>query len=96
MKEVIFYRSPHQQRSPGLPGKPVLRPFPASAPVRSACRRGSGGRVFRSAQRGRQRRNRLDLRPGGVPLRPGRLLPVQRHDPRTLHSRFYPLGIFIS
>ena len=95
MKEVIFYRSPHQQRSPGLPGKPVLRPFPASAPVRPAGRRGGGGRVLRPAQRGRQRRDRLDLRPGGVPLRPGRLLPVQRHDPRTLHSRFYPLGIFI-
>ena len=95
MKEVIFYRSPHQQRSPGLPGKPVLRTVPAPAPVRPAGRCGGRGRVLRPTQRGRQRRDWLDLCSGGVPLRPGRLLPVQRHDPRTLHSRFYPLGIFI-
>ena len=96
MKEVIFYRSPHQQRGPGLSGKPVLRTVPAPAPVRHAGRRGGGGRVLRPAQRGRQRGDRLGLCPGGVPLRPGRLLPVQRHDPGTLRSGFYPLGIFIS
>ena len=80
MKEVIFYRSSHQQRSPGLSGEPVLWPLPASAHFCPAGRGCGCGRVFRPAQCGGQRRDRLDVRPGGVPLRSGRFFHVQRDD----------------
>lgn len=91
MKEVIFYRSSHQQRSPGLPRKPVLRSLPAAAYFRPAGRAGGRGRILRPAQRSGHRRDRLDVCPGGVPLRSGRLFHVQRHDVREVPAGIYPI-----